>query len=647
MDAAASPGHRDRLVRTRTPNGSPAWAPPAAPGQHDPPPSTFPSSSLNLKRVRSPGQQGQLQGHAQDEDDVDAEGEPDVPPSVTPAVTASIDQHPPLNDHAPAAAGPAGADAAERNHEEPPSKRPRRAAAQASANATRQLSKQQRGDSSSDEDEDRDDVNAEVDKDIAVKREPAPAPAPPVKEPKPKPERKKPGPRIHKLPKSVLLQQQQQQQHQLPPPSLDLALAPAMPGAGPLATDLAVHNPVAGPSGTTGNGTPVPVAPLAPPPEPIIAHLVPVQSSDGEMPERSAYDKAVDDYVLSLHPIKRNKALMTDSLHDLVLKILISPQNTQLGDPQLRFWVRQRFTLLEQPEGKYVLHDNKKVVLKDALWDTIASAHAESKHGGRDKTYAAVKKGWSYVPKEVVTVFVKSCPTCGGKRATERKSTGPREKKPKESKAEGFPAVPMGANGQDVQAGPSTAVQQQLGTAESGNAVAGPSGSGSNALQSTEEISAALVAALGAANNSHALNNTRASQTGHSGKDGAGFGRNGVELLPQPSRQGPPVQQQQHPGATSAAFLPLPEEAHNGPSPQLPALLGGPGQSHPHAYHPNPLYGYHPHAPHPQSQLPPPQQSHPHVLPFPPAQFAGAQYQPYSAHPSYLPLPPPPPPQQE
>ncbi|KAL7337635.1 hypothetical protein BJY59DRAFT_640441, partial [Rhodotorula toruloides] len=140
------------------------------------------------------------------------------------------------------------------------------------------------------------------------------------------------------------------------------------------------------------------------------------------MPERTAYDKAVDDYILSLHPIKRNKALMTDALHDLVLKILIEPQNTQLGDPQLRFWVRQRFTLLEQPEGKYVLHDYKKVVLKDALWETIASAHAETKHGGRDKTYAAVKKGWSYVPKEVVTVFVKLCPTCGGKRATERKS---------------------------------------------------------------------------------------------------------------------------------------------------------------------------------------------------------------------------------
>lgn len=661
MDAAASPEHPDGLVRTVTPNGSLAWAPPAQPGQQDPPLPTTPSSSLNLKRARSPGQQAHAQGQQHDDDDVDAEGEPDVPSNATPAVTASVDQHPPLNDAPPAgAAGPAGPTQAEHDDGEPSSKRPRRAAAQASARATRQLSKQQRGDSSSDEDEEVIDATDEGNQDIAVDNKLAPAPPPPVKkEPKPKPERKKPGPRIHKLPKSALAQQQQ---HQIPPPTLDLAIAPGVPGAGPLVGDLAVLDPVAGPSGTAGDGAPGPAAPLAPPPEPIIAHLVPVQPSDGEMPERTAYDKAVDDYILSLHPIKRNKALsvsdlavsspccgmtddelqpaVTDALHDLVLKILIEPQNTQLGDPQLRFWVRQRFTLLEQPDGKYVLHDYKKVVLRDALWETIASAHAETKHGGRDKTYAAVKKGWSYVPKEVVTVFVKLCPTCGGKRATERKSTGPREKKPKEPKAEGLPTVLAGADGQDIQA--RAAAAQQLRTAESGNAVAGPS-------SSTDDATAALVAALGASHNSHALNmraSFEAGQAGPSGEKGAGYGQNGVGLLPQPSQQGQQGQQQQSQGPAAAAFLPLPQQAHNGP-PLSSLLAAGAGQAHQHPMHPMPLYAYHPHAQHqhPQHQLPPPQQSHPHTLPLPPAQYGAAQYHPYTAHPDYPPLPMPPPPQ--
>ncbi|BGP32966.1 hypothetical protein JCM10296v2_004752 [Rhodotorula toruloides] len=643
MDAAASPEHPDGLVRTVAPDGSLAWAPPAQPGQQDPPLPTTPSSSLNLKRARSPGQQGHEQGQQHDEDDVDAEGEPDVPHNATPAVTASVDQHPPLNDapSAVAAAALAGPAPAEQDDGEPASKRPRRAAAQASARATRQLSKQQRGDSSSDEDEDGDEAKDEGNKDIAVENKPAPAPPPPVKrEPKPKPERKKPGPRIHKLPKSALAQQQQ---HQLPPPTLDLAVAPGLPGTGPLAGDLAVLDPVAGPSGTAGDVAPAPAAPVGPPPEPIIAHLVPVQPSDGEMPERTAYDKAVDDYILSLHPIKRNKALMTDSLHDLVLKILIEPQNTQLGDPQLRFWVRQRFTLLEQPEGKYVLHDNKKVVLKDALWDTIASAHVETKHGGRDKTYAAVKKGWSYVPKEVVTVFVKLCPTCGGKRATERKSTGPREKKPKEPKPEGLPTVLAGADGQDIQAG--AAAAQQLAAAENGNAVAGPSGS-------TDDATAALVAALGASHNSHALNmraSFEAGQAGPSGEKAGKFGPNGVGLLPQPSQQGHQAQQQQSHAPTSAPFFPLPQQAHNGP-PTSSLLSAGAGQAHQHPMHPIPLYAYHPHAQHqhqhPQHQLPPPQQSHAHTLPLPPAQYGATQYHPYTAHPDYPPLPMPPPQQQ-
>lgn len=109
---------------------------------------------------------------------------------------------------------------------------------------------------------------------------------------------------------------------------------------------------------------------------------------------------------------------MSPSLHELVLAILLDPQNTKQGDPQLRFWVRQRFNLQSGTDGNFVMHEEKKVVLRTALFDVISAAHALSQHGGRDKTYAEVKKLWSYVPKEVVTVFVKMCPTCNGKRVT-------------------------------------------------------------------------------------------------------------------------------------------------------------------------------------------------------------------------------------
>ncbi|GAA6007652.1 uncharacterized protein JCM10292_002842 [Rhodotorula paludigena] len=156
----------------------------------------------------------------------------------------------------------------------------------------------------------------------------------------------------------------------------------------------------------------------------------PGQIDERTMPDRQEYDAAVDAYVAALHPIKRNKALMSSHLHNMVLQILQKPEDTKQGDPQLRFWVRQRFTLLKATEGDSVLHEEKKVVLRPNLYDTIAVAHEEVKHGGRDKTYAAVKKHWSYVPKEVVTVFVKICPTCNGKRVTVKGKRPKVEKRP-------------------------------------------------------------------------------------------------------------------------------------------------------------------------------------------------------------------------
>lgn len=120
---------------------------------------------------------------------------------------------------------------------------------------------------------------------------------------------------------------------------------------------------------------------------------------------------------LLLTPLTRSLAV-NDSLHHLVLAILREPQNTKQGDPQLRFWVRQRFTLLSAPEGDFVLHEDKKVVLRSDLFDTVSAAHVAVEHGGRDKTYTELRKHSSYVPKEVVVLFIRLCPTCGGKRKT-------------------------------------------------------------------------------------------------------------------------------------------------------------------------------------------------------------------------------------
>ncbi|GAA5905484.1 hypothetical protein JCM8208_004295 [Rhodotorula glutinis] len=146
----------------------------------------------------------------------------------------------------------------------------------------------------------------------------------------------------------------------------------------------------------------------------------PALDAPEDLPDRDAFEAGVEEYLEGLHAIKRNKALMTDSLHNLVLAILREPQNTKQGDPQMRFWVRQRFLLVAAPEGDHVVHEGKRVVLRSHLFDAISAAHVAAQHGGRDKTFAEVRKHASYVPKETVVLYIRLCPTCGGKRVTVR-----------------------------------------------------------------------------------------------------------------------------------------------------------------------------------------------------------------------------------
>ena len=117
-------------------------------------------------------------------------------------------------------------------------------------------------------------------------------------------------------------------------------------------------------------------------------------------------------------------------LYSLIIDILRKPQDTTVGDPQLRFWVRQRFQLMNGPgDRSCALHEGKRVVLRDEIYDVIARAHTEAQHGGRDKTYSVLKRDWSYVPKETVATFIRLCSVCNGKRTKEKKQAADRKEK--------------------------------------------------------------------------------------------------------------------------------------------------------------------------------------------------------------------------
>lgn len=219
--------------------------------------------------------------------------------------------------------------------------------------------------------------------------------------------------------------------------------------------------PTAGPSGASSSTRARP-ANLPSLPDTFPEPPVPVQAEDGSLPARSDFAEGLDAYVQSLHPIKRNKALSASSprilhlasprshtvaravpreLYSLILDILRKPQDTTVGDPQLRFWVRQRFQLMNGPGDRCcALHEGKRVVLRDEIYDVIARAHTESQHGGRDKTYNVLKRDWSYVPKETVATFIKLCSVCNGKRTKEKKQAA--DRKEKKSRATSVGTIP-------------------------------------------------------------------------------------------------------------------------------------------------------------------------------------------------------------
>ncbi|KAI9673560.1 MAG: hypothetical protein M1829_004067 [Trizodia sp. TS-e1964] len=71
-----------------------------------------------------------------------------------------------------------------------------------------------------------------------------------------------------------------------------------------------------------------------------------------------------------------------------------------------------------------VVHENKPVAVRESLYKVLTTAHAIVQHGGRDKTSQEVRKNYSWVPKELIARFVRTCPTCVVKRNPGGRNSG-------------------------------------------------------------------------------------------------------------------------------------------------------------------------------------------------------------------------------
>lgn len=141
-------------------------------------------------------------------------------------------------------------------------------------------------------------------------------------------------------------------------------------------------------------------------------------------PTYAQYKQVEEAYIQSLTPRRQGKALISQSLFDRIWDVLQQPE-AQGETAQFRFWARKMFTLSKTHQStlgvfgnsndrprEVLLHDNLLVAVREQLYDLLCYCHGSTGHGGRDKTCALIRKHYTWVPKDLVSNFIKACPTC-------------------------------------------------------------------------------------------------------------------------------------------------------------------------------------------------------------------------------------------
>jgi len=141
-------------------------------------------------------------------------------------------------------------------------------------------------------------------------------------------------------------------------------------------------------------------------------------------PTFAQYKQVEATYIHSLTPRRQGKALISQALFDRIWDVLHQP-DAQGETAQFRFWARKMFTLSKTHQStlgvfgntnnrpqEVLLHDNLLVAVQEQLYDLLCYCHRSTGHGGRDKTCALIRKHYTWVPKDLVSNFIKACPTC-------------------------------------------------------------------------------------------------------------------------------------------------------------------------------------------------------------------------------------------
>lgn len=149
-------------------------------------------------------------------------------------------------------------------------------------------------------------------------------------------------------------------------------------------------------------------------------------------PTYAQYKQIETAFITGLHPRRQAKALISQELFDRIWDVLLNKPGKSPETAQFRFWVRRKFCLgsLLETRGEapgagssggshqtVLLHENSIVAVQEQIYDLLCYSHGATNHGGRDRTCAALRKHYTWVPKELVAKFIKICPTCVAKKS--------------------------------------------------------------------------------------------------------------------------------------------------------------------------------------------------------------------------------------
>ncbi|KAI5887633.1 uncharacterized protein SCHCODRAFT_02692297 [Schizophyllum commune H4-8] len=129
-------------------------------------------------------------------------------------------------------------------------------------------------------------------------------------------------------------------------------------------------------------------------------------------------------FLAPLSAAQRSKALISRANYDTIVAaldstdpaVIASLRTSEIPDERAHYirWAANTFTLAYGPAGLRLLENDRPVAVQDELYDILCAAHAAVDHGPFDATYEHLCAAHARIPRKLVAMFVRLCPTCLG-----------------------------------------------------------------------------------------------------------------------------------------------------------------------------------------------------------------------------------------